>query len=85
MDLQAGMLQDRPLFGSNWNNSAKCGSRGSNWNNSPLNLNANIGARGVADTGLTPRLNIPALPEGKIHNGGLSRLVVSRTSGGALL
>ena len=67
MGKQAGMLKPRPLFGSNWSNSAKCGSRGSNWNNSPLNLNTKIGAQGVTDTDLTLRLNIPALPAGKIH------------------
>lgn len=40
----------RAILGGNWNNAAKCGSRASNWNNSPLNLNANISGRGVADT-----------------------------------
>jgi len=43
----------RPLFGSNWDNSAKCGSRRSNWNNPALNLNANIGRQGVTETGAT--------------------------------
>lgn len=69
-------VANRPHFGGNWNNGSKCGSRGSNWNNSPLNLNSNIGARGVAETkGLTLRLAISARPYGRIHNGGLVGLV----------
>lgn len=50
MVLEADMLF-RPHFGSNWDNSAKCGSRRSNWNNPTLNLNSNISRRGVTDTG----------------------------------
>lgn len=69
----------RPHFGGNWDNSAKCGSRGANWNNSALNLNSNIGARGVTETealaGLTLRLAVLTGPDGQIHDGGASRLV----------
>lgn len=39
-----------PIVGSNWNNSAVCGSRAANWNNRSLNLNSNNGARGASDT-----------------------------------
>ncbi len=69
----------RPHFGGHWDNSAKCGSRGANWNNSALNLNSNIGARGVTETealaGLTLRLAVLTGPDGQIHDGGASRLV----------
>ena len=39
-----------PIFGGNANSGVVCGSRSSNWNNAALNLNWNIGARGLADT-----------------------------------
>lgn len=54
MCIKADMLY-RPLFGSNWDNRSKCGSRRSNWSNPALNLNANHGSRGVTDTGATPQ------------------------------
>jgi len=41
---------NRSKLGGNWSNGVKCSSRSSNWNNSPLNLNDNNSARGVADT-----------------------------------
>lgn len=40
---------NRPRFGGDWDNGAICGSRGSAWAYSPLILNADIGARGVAE------------------------------------
>jgi retron-type reverse transcriptase len=54
MVIKVGMLF-RPHFGSNWDNSAKCGSRRSNWNNPTLNLNTNIGRQGVTETGAFPQ------------------------------
>jgi len=72
----------RPLFGGNWNNGTNCGSRCANWNNSPLDLNSNIGARGVADTkdvDMSPPLWLAALTWAlaQIHNGGSAGLVAS--------
>jgi len=49
---QAGQgynVPNRGVAGGDWNGAANCGSRGSRWNGSPLILNANIGARGVAE------------------------------------
>ena len=40
-----------PIFGGNWNNGVKSGSRGSNWNNSGLNLNDDQSVRGSVVTG----------------------------------
>lgn len=66
----------RPLFGSNWDNSANCRSQGANWNNASLNLNSNNGSRGVADTkGLTLRLTASTRPKGQILIGGPFGLV----------
>lgn len=67
----------RPIFGSNWNNSANCGSRGANWNNAALNLNSNIGTQGVTETkGLTLRLAVSTcLRSRQIHDGGSPGLV----------
>jgi hypothetical protein len=68
---------NRPQFGSNWSNSAKCGSRSANWNNTALNLNSNIGTQGVTETkGLTPRLAVSTwLHRSRIHYGGSPGLV----------
>jgi len=53
------VITPSPIFGSNWNNGVKCGSRSSNWNNVSLNLNANISGRGftVTKASLLFRLN----------------------------
>jgi hypothetical protein len=40
---------NRPLFGGSWYHGSLCGSRCAFWNNSPLFLNSNLGARGVAE------------------------------------
>ena len=40
----------RVIFGGNWNNGAKCGSRYAKFNNAPLNLNSNISGQGASDT-----------------------------------
>jgi hypothetical protein len=78
---QTGWCGIRPHFGGNWNNGTNCGSRCANWNNSPLDLNSNNGARGVADTkaaAVSPPLWLAALTRAlaQIHNGGPLALVV---------
>jgi len=78
MDYTVGTA-NRPIFGGNWDNGARCGSRTANWNNRTLKLNSNHSARGVTETealaGLTLRLAVSTGPEGQIHDGGASRLV----------
>ena len=46
---QGYYVPNRGLAGGYWADAARCGSRGSLWNASPLALNANVGARGVAE------------------------------------
>lgn len=66
----------RPLLSSNWDNGSHCGSRAANWNNRALNLNSNIGARGVTETkGQTLRLAVSTRLKGRIHYGGSLGLV----------
>lgn len=40
---------ERPVFGGSWGIGANCGSRCSSWAYGPLDLNANLGARGVCE------------------------------------
>ena len=75
-----GLLR-QVLAGANWDNRSNCSSRSSNCNNFSSNSWSNNGCRSTSDTGeflsgaLNPRLDIEALPFGKIHRWEKQRLV----------
>lgn len=69
----------RLLAGGNWSNASMCRSQSANANNFGANVNPNISGRGASDTcrreSITPiRLDVTALPCGKIPNGGVRAL-----------